>query len=58
MSDTTPAVNPPPNPDWDGITRVEVFDCTGRAYVRWNVEAHFDIQDDGRTLKVFVAEPF
>ena len=36
------------------ITRVEVIDETGRAYVRWDCEPTFSLQDNGRTLKIFV----
>jgi hypothetical protein len=39
------------------ITRVEVVDETGRAYVRHNAEVTTSTQDDGRTLKVFVRSP-
>jgi len=42
----------------DKITRVEVIDDSGRAYVKWDIDkVLLDIQDDGRTLKVFVAKP-
>lgn len=38
------------------VTRVEVIDQNGRAYINkkpaYNVEIH--LQDDGRTLKVFI----
>jgi hypothetical protein len=37
------------------VTRVEVIDEQGRAYSRWNVETCPSLQDDGRTLKVFVS---
>lgn len=36
------------------VTRVEVIDETGRAYVRYNVIAEVHLQDDDRTLKVFI----
>lgn len=38
------------------ITRVEVIDDTGRAYVNWedNNDITYQLQDGGRTLKVFV----
>lgn len=39
------------------ITRVEVIDETGRAYVKYledNQEVVCDLQDNGRTLKVFI----
>lgn len=41
----------------DKITRVEVIDETGRAYIKYledDQEVVCDLQDDGRTLKVFV----
>lgn len=47
------------------LTRVEVIDHTksiedggGRAYVRWdeNISIDLQIQDDGRTLKIFITE--
>lgn len=47
----------------DTITRVEVIDHTnnghGRDYVKYEVvpfNASFSIQDDGRTLKIFLKE--
>ena len=50
---------PPPRMDTTKVTRVEVIDPTGRAYTYWKdgsrVEAQ--LQDDGRTLKVFIAAP-
>lgn len=37
------------------VNRVEVIDNTGRKYVKYNVEnVELDVQDDGKTLKVFV----
>lgn len=36
------------------ITRVEVIDENGRAYVRVGVKVEVQVQDDGATLKVFV----
>lgn len=37
------------------ITRVEVIDSTGRAYAKWDVEnVQMSIQDDGRTMKIFL----
>ena len=39
-------------------TRVEVIDSKGRSYVNWeegNV-VKFEIQDDGKTLKVFISK--
>lgn len=47
--------------DLDKITRFEVIDETGRAYVRSDVllggggiKVELSCQDDGKTLKVFV----
>lgn len=37
------------------ITRLEVIDGSGRAYVNMNVkDLEFSLQDEGRTLKIFV----
>jgi hypothetical protein len=36
------------------VTRLEVIDHTGRAYVIHNAEVELSYQDDARTLKVFV----
>lgn len=36
------------------ITRLEVIDETGRVYSRWDVEIEQSVQDEGRTLKIFV----
>lgn len=47
------------------INRVEVIDYTlpvekggGRAYVKWedNIQVMVDIQDDDRTLKIFITK--
>lgn len=38
------------------VTRFEVIDETGRAYIRYSVDVKVSLQDDGRTLKVFVQE--
>jgi hypothetical protein len=37
------------------VTRFEVIDETGRRFTRWNTSIQLSYQDDGRTLKVFVA---
>jgi len=37
------------------VTRVTLVDEKGRQYERWNVECELHYQDDGRTLKIFVA---
>ena len=36
------------------VTRFEVIDESGRAYVTHNVTVDLSMQDDNRTLKVFV----
>jgi hypothetical protein len=38
------------------ITRIEVIDKAGRSYVNWDEDndVTYQLQDDGRTLKVFV----
>lgn len=36
------------------VTRLEVIDHTGRAYVIWNSSIELSYQDEGRTLKIFV----
>lgn len=38
------------------ITRIEVIDQNGRSYVNWedDNDVSYQLQDDGRTLKVFV----
>ena len=41
----------------DRVNRVEVIDETGRAYVKYldnNQEVVYSLQDDGRTLKLFI----
>ena len=41
----------------DKVTRVEVIDETGRAYIKYldnDQEVVCDLQDDERTLKVFI----
>lgn len=38
------------------LSRVEVIDNTGRLLVRSNVIVALSYQDDGRTLKVFLAD--
>ena len=38
------------------VTRIEVIDQSGRSYVNWDEsnDVTWQLQDDGRTLKVFV----
>lgn len=40
----------------EGVIRVEVIDENGRSYVNWNENniVHISIQDEGRTMKVFI----
>jgi hypothetical protein len=41
--------------DLSGVTRVEVIDRVGRAYTNYGVSlVALEVQDEGRTLKVFV----
>lgn len=41
--------------DFGKVTRVEVIDNTGRAYVKHNVQSVvYQLQDEDRTLKLFV----
>ena len=42
------------------ITRVEVIDEEGRSYVNWkpNNRTELHIQDNGRTLKIFVSQRY
>ena len=38
------------------ITRVEIIEGSMRKYVKWNCEAETSMQDNGRTLKVFIKD--
>ena len=41
--------------NFPGVTRIEVIDNNGRAYVKYGVvKAEIDLQDNERTLKLFV----
>lgn len=42
--------------DTSKVTRVEVIDEDGRSYVNWKKKntVKLDLQDNGRTLKVFI----
>ena len=41
--------------DFARVSRVEVIDNKGRAYVKYDVtEVSYVLQDDGRTLKLFL----
>jgi len=45
-----------PRLDFDKISRVVVVDDTGRAYEKWGVTVFLDVQDDERTLKLFLKD--
>ena len=39
------------------VTRVEVIDGHGRSYVHYNAAlVEYSIQDDGKTLKIFIKD--
>lgn len=38
------------------VTRFEVIDGSGRAYVVYNADIEVCLQDEGRTMKVFIRE--
>lgn len=38
----------------DEVTRIEVIDENGRNYVRYDCKTKLSLQDNGRTLKVFI----
>lgn len=42
----------------DKVNRVEVIDKNGRSYVNWRSDnkVELSLQDNGRTLKVFIKE--
>ena len=40
----------------DKITRIEVIENDKRVYSKWNCKIETDVQDKGRTLKVFVEQ--
>ena len=44
------------NIDFSSITRFEVIDKNGRAVVYYNVKVEPSVQDEGRTLKIFITE--
>lgn len=56
LGDVTPPVSEDHRPK---VTRVEVIDSTGRAFVRYYVTEGVNVhmQDDDRTLKIFAGEP-
>jgi len=38
------------------VTRLEVIDSEGRSYSIWDADLLFDVQDEGRTLKIFASK--
>jgi len=36
------------------VSRVEVIEAGKRKFVKWNCKPIFSLQDDGRTLKIFI----
>lgn len=44
--------------DTTKVTRVEVIDTNGRAYVHWgkNSIVEIQLQDEGRTIKIFISK--
>jgi hypothetical protein len=43
--------------DCSKVTRIEVIDGKGRSYTNWKVkDVEFQLQDDDRTLKLFIVE--
>lgn len=46
---------PPPPEGWlDTVTRLEVVNESGRCFTRWDCVIEPSVQDQGRTLKLFV----
>jgi hypothetical protein len=43
--------------DVNNVTRFEVIDKSGRAYTKHGIQIELSLQDEGRTLKVFIYEP-
>lgn len=42
--------------DLEKVDRIEVIDSKGRAFTRYRVsDVKMDIQDEGRTLKIFIS---
>ena len=60
MSDFWPDQKLPPINLWNApISRVEVIGSDGREYVRYFEEGekmHYMLQDDNRTLKIFIED--
>lgn len=42
------------NKDYSKVTRLEVIDDSGRVYVQTQADITVSMQDDGRTMKIFV----
>jgi len=40
----------------DEVTRVEVIDSKGRSYVNYPSKVEISMQDENRTLKIFVGD--
>lgn len=41
------------------VTRLEIIDENGRVYSRWDIDRlEVSVQDDGRTIKMFVNRNF
>ena len=41
----------------ENVTRVEVIDNHGRSYIHYNAESvEYSLQDDGKTLKIFIMD--
>lgn len=40
--------------DWDKLSRITIVDNEGRSFEKWNVCIHPSVQDDERTLKLFL----
>jgi len=42
--------------DEEKITRLELITKKGREFVRWDCKINLSVQDDDRTLKIFVED--
>lgn len=42
--------------DTSKLTRVEVIDDTGRVFSKWQQKVVLLVQDDGKTLKIFLTD--
>jgi hypothetical protein len=43
--------------EFEQISRLEIIDEKGRQYARWTCHVEPSVQDNGKTLKLFVREP-